>query len=638
MHRNDRTAERRALALGGVALLAAAATGCVSMPSGGPPQRLEVPQGAADGVQVHVYPVAPHKGESPGDLLAGFLDSSNADQANYDTAKQYLTADAAKRWRPDAKVVVLAEPPARSHPVPGPDETTVPISVTGTQVAQLDGRHTYQAARSGDYQEKFIFVKVAEGPDAGQWRIDQLPDGLIVDQTNFKNTYKPVHRYFFAAPDPTSELAQANPVLVPDPIYLRRRIDPLTEAARATTEGPSQWLGPVVTTTLQGVKVVSATAGDNRVAAVKVEGVELGKDANSCRKMAQQFFQTLADQQGKLDRLDLSSPKGGCSIGSAEAARVAPGALAGGENGMQAYIQLADGRLTRYGQSGGDPVPANAEPVPVAGVLGQPAQGNQPRPGELAVRRDGNAVAVIDKDGRNLYWAGLNPSDKYGEPIVSSHAAQGLASPSWDGRGDLWLVDRDPAVPRVLMVRERTGTTGRERTGTTGRERTIVPVTVEGLDKRSVQSLRISSDGTRVALLLRGSDGKTKLSLGLVAHGGTATAPTARITGLRELAPQLAEVAAVSWSDTDQLVVLGKEADRLQQLHFLGTDGSQSTDSPLQGGESMTALSATEARVQADQVGPAVLAASGTGVYRLKDNQWHAVTSKATPATFIYPG
>ncbi|KIQ62298.1 hypothetical protein TR51_24715 [Kitasatospora griseola] len=621
MHRNDRTAERRTRALGGAALLAAALTGCATMPSGGPPQRLEVPQGAADGVQVHVYPVAPHKDESPDDLLAGFLDSSNADQADYDTAKQYLTAEAAKRWRPDAQVVVLADAPRLSHPVLGQDDTRAHLSVSGKQVAELDGRHTYQARYTDDYEQEFTFVKVGEGPDAGQWRIDTLPDGLIVDQTNFKNTYKPVHRYFFATADPTSERTQANPVLVPDPIYLRRRIDPLTEAAQATADGPSQWIGPVVSSKLDGVKVLSATAGDNRIATVKVDGVDLGKNQTGCRQMAQQLFQTLADQQGKLDRLDLSSPKGGCTLGAAEAAQVAPGVLAGGEGGTQAYIQLVDGRLTRY-QDGLDP-------APVAGVLGQAAQGGQPRPGELAVRRDGNAVAVIGQDGHNLYRTGLTETDKYGDPIVSSRApqpGQGLASPSWDGRQDLWLVDRDPAASRVLMVRERT----------------VVPVTVDGLDGRTVQSLRISSDGTRVAMLVHRGNDPTTLALGLVVHGGTAVNPTVRITALRNIAPQLTEVAAVSWGDADQLVVLGKEADRLQQLHFLGTDGSQSTDSPLQGGESMTALSATEARAPGDQVGPAVLAAStnasGQRLYRLKDNQWHAASSKWPSAAFIYPG
>ncbi|RKE19326.1 LpqB family beta-propeller domain-containing protein [Streptomyces sp. TLI_171] len=617
MRRTDSTTDRRALAVGWAALLAAAATGCVAMPSGGAPQGLEASHGAADGVQVHVYPVAPHKGESPNELLAGFLDSSNADQANYDTAKQYLTAGAAKTWKPDEGVVVLAGAP---HLVgvstPAEDAVSTELVVSGEQVAALDAQHTYQAHSGDAYKRSFTFVKVADGPDKGEWRINDLPNGLIVDQTNFKNGYKPAHRYFFADPDRSSARPQSNAVLVPDPIYLRRRIDPLTEAAQATADGPSKWLDQVVYSRLDKVRVLSATVGDNRVATVKVDGVDLADQA-ACKQMAQQLFQTLADQQGKLDRLDLSAPKGSCSIGSAEAAQVAPGVLAGGDPGTQAYIQLADGRLTRY-QDGLDP-------TPVAGVLGQAPQAGQVRPGAVAVRRDGVAAAMVAEDGSKLFRADLADAAKYGEAITTSRAPrpdQGLASPSWDGRQDLWLVDRDPAAPKVLMVRERT----------------VVPVQVEGLGGRTVQSLRISSDGTRIALLLRQGDGPATLALGLVEHDGTPTAPAARIVALREIAPQLTEVAAVSWGDTDQLVVLGKETDRLQQLHFLGTDGSQSTDSPLQGGESMTALAATEARSREDQAGPAVLTASDRGLYRLKDNQWHEVPSKTKAEAFIYPG
>ncbi|MFJ1755182.1 LpqB family beta-propeller domain-containing protein [Kitasatospora sp. NPDC088134] len=623
MGSTDRTADRRALAIGWAALLAVAATGCVSMPSGGPPQRLDASQGAADGVQVHVYPVAPHKGESPYDLLAGFLDSSNADQAGYDTAKQYLTPAAAKSWKPDERVVVLAGAPTLTTIAePAPEVTSVDLAVRGDQVAELDRQHTYQARSGGRYRESFTFVKLADGPDKGEWRINTLPNGLIVDQTNFKNGYRPVHRYFFAQPDPSSTRPQAAPVLVPDPIYLRRRIDPLTEAAQATADGPSQWLGAVVYSRLDGVTVSSVTVSDNRVATVKVDGVDLAADPGRCKQMAQQLFQTVADQQGKLDRLDLSAPHGACALGSTEAAQTAPGAPAGGDAGTQAYVQLADGRLTRY-QEGPDP-------IPVPGVLGQVPQAGQPRPGAVAVRRDGAAAALIGEDGGRLYRVDIAESGKYGDPVVTSRAPkpdQGLASPSWDGRQDLWLVDRDPAAPRVLMVRDRT----------------VVPVQVEGLNGRTVQSLRISSDGTRIALLLRGADGSVRLAIGLVRHGGTATAPTASIVSLGDIAPQLTEVAAVSWGDTDQLVVLGKESDRLQQLHFLGTDGSRPTDSPLQGGESMTELSATEARSRDDQAGPAVLTTAERGadrhLYRLKDNQWHEVLLGKTRAqAFIYPG
>ncbi|MFK0195681.1 LpqB family beta-propeller domain-containing protein [Kitasatospora sp. NPDC090308] len=627
MRRTDRTADRRVLAVGWAVLLATAATGCVSMPSGGAPQRLEVSQNAADALQVHVYPVAPHKGETPRDLLAGFLDSSNADQADYDTAKQYLTAVAAQNWRPDAGVVVLAGAPSSPLGLPPAENTvSVELQVTGKQVAALDAKHSYQAHSNDPYEQTFVFVKESDGPNKGEWRISDLPDGLIVDQTNFKNTYKPVHRYFFAQADPSAAHPQTSPVLVPDPIYLRRRIDPLTEAAQATADGPSRWLGPVVTSRLDDVRVLGASVGENRTATVRLEG----GDPAACKQMAQQLFQTLADQQSKLDRLDLSMTGGGCSLSSAEAALVAPGVLAGTDNGVAAYIQLDDGRLTRYQDTGLDP-------VPVPGVLGQAPQPGQFRPGNgaVAVRRDGGAAAVVGADGRDLVEAELGDGAKYGEPIVHSRAPQpdqGLASPSWDGRQDLWLVDRDPAAPKVLMVRDRT----------------VVPVQVDGLGGQSVQSLRISSDGTRIALLVRRGAGPTTLLLGLVQHGGTAQQPTARITALRDIAPQLTEVAAVSWGDTDQLVVLGKEADRLQQLHFLGTDGSQSTDSPLQGGESMTALSATEARLPAGPsgsvgsggpAGSAVLASSERGLSLLKDNQWHEVPTKGKAATaFVYPG
>ncbi|QKW19777.1 hypothetical protein HUT16_12540 [Kitasatospora sp. NA04385] len=625
MDGNDRTVDRRVLAVGWAVLLATAATGCVSMPSGGAPQRLEVSQNAADGLQVHVYPVAPHKGESPRDLLAGFLDSSNADQANYDTAKQYLTAVAAGNWKPDAGVVVLDGAPVPKGADPAEDATTVQLTVDGKQLAALDGQHTYKVHPGDPYRETFTFVKESDGPDKGEWRISDLPNGLIVDQTNFKNTYKPVHRYFFAANDP-SATRQAAQVLVPDPIYLRRRIDPLTEAAQAAADGPSRWLGPVVTSRLNGVRVESAVIGDNRVATVKLAG----GDPAACKQMAQQLFQTLADQQSKLDRLDLSTAGGGCSLSSSEAALVAPGVLAGAENGVQAFVQLADGRLTRYYQ--------DLDPVPVPGVLGQLPQAGQFRPGTVAVRRDAGVAAVIGADGQDLAEAELAEGGKYGEPIVHSRgpsADKALASPSWDGRQDLWLVDRDPSAPRVLMVRDRT----------------VVPVEVEGLNGRTVQSLRISSDGTRIALLLGLDGGPTKLALGLVQHGGTAKDPSVRITGLNDVVPQLTEVAAVAWGDADQLVMLGKETDRMQQLHFLSTDGSQSTDSPQQGGESMTALSATEARLSADPTdpsNPAVLASSEGGLYRLKDNQWHAVPrtvegkgpdAKASEGkAFIYPG
>ncbi|WP_345706129.1 hypothetical protein [Kitasatospora paranensis] len=127
-------------------------------------------------------------------------------------------------------------------------------------MAELDEARSYRVSADPSYQQKFTFVKQTEGADKGEWRIDRLPDGLIVDQTNFKNAYRAVHRYFFASSDPSAEgAAAAAAVMVPDPIYLRRRTDPLTAAAKALVAGPSRWLAPAVHTAFDGVRIEGAS-------------------------------------------------------------------------------------------------------------------------------------------------------------------------------------------------------------------------------------------------------------------------------------------------------------------------------------------------------------------------------------------
>jgi hypothetical protein len=591
--------------------------GCAAMPSDGPPERVDVPQGAgAENLQVRVFPVPPHKGEDPLDLLAGFLDASNADEVkNYDTARKYLTTDADKRWNPEAGVVVLAATPRRDTATRGADTTT--ITVSGAKVAELDEARSYRVSADPAYQQKFTFVKQTEGADKGEWRIDRLPDGLIVDQTNFKNAYRAVHRYFFASSDPSAEgAAAAAPVMVPDPIYLRRRTDPLTAAAKALVAGPSRWLAPAVHTAFDGVRIEGGvTVSDGGVASVRVDVPDFAGRQAACTQMATQLYHTLADQQakGQLDRLDLAGVKGGCSLTAAQAGDSAPGQLAGTAAGSQ-YYQVEGGQLfLAQGDTPGHPVP---------GPLGQTGP---VKVGELAVRRDGGAAAAVGTDRRTLYVTGLAEGDRLGDPVATGPSGTGgptLASPSWDGRQNLFLVDRDPQHARVLMVRDRKAVTA----------------DVEGLAGRTVQSLRVSSDGTRIALVLKDASGGWSLQIGVVVHDGSPTSPRVRITGLRPLAPLLTDVASVSWADTDQLLVLGAEQDKLQLLHYVGTDGSQASDSPLQGGESMTAVSGTENRT--GETVPPVLAVSGDHrIFRLQGNQWREFVLQGHQAvSFAYPG
>ncbi|BFV59018.1 LpqB family beta-propeller domain-containing protein [Kitasatospora sp. CMC57] len=599
----------------GMVIVSTLTAGCVAMPSDGPPERVELQQaGGSENLQVRVYPVAPYPGDGPNSLLTGFLDAANADEPAYATAAEYLTVEAAKRWKPDAGLVVLR---SVSQPVTtgAIGDTRAEFKVTGEQVARLDSKHTYRADHDAQFEARFSFVKETEGKNKGQWRIDQLPDGLIIDQTKFKNGYRAVHLYYPTVADPWAEKPQT-PVLVPDPVYLRRRIDPFTSAAKALVEGPSSWLANVVDPVFDRTTKIrdTVTVSDSGVATVKISVPDFGGRQPYCQQMAAQLFHTLSDLQGKsqLMRLDLQGDRGGCQTDAGRTAQIAPGVLAGGTAGTQQYYLLGNGQLIQASE--------DARTMPVTGVLGQE---NPQRPAAFAVRRDGLEAAVISSDRRRL---GVTEGGKLGEPVLTSPAVgpeAGLTSPSWDGRGSLWVVDREPEGTEVKVVRGRT----------------VVPVRIEGLDRRSVRSLKVSSDGTRIALVVA-DQGRQGLLIGRIEHSGTSAAPAATVTGLRSVGTVLSEVVSVSWADTDQLLVLGKEDGKLQQLHYFGTDGSVSTDFALQGGDSMSSVSATEARGDRSDKVPPVLATSSAEqqIYRLVGNQWREVQGKPKAWMFSYPG
>ncbi|MFF4382258.1 LpqB family beta-propeller domain-containing protein [Kitasatospora sp. NPDC001547] len=619
MRRTSNRTEPRLLAAVGGLLGALVASGCAAMPDSGGITKVELSQGSADkNLQARVYPMAPGRGAKPRELLTGFLDAVTADEG-YDTARKYLTESAAATWNPDAGTQVLTATATTAGQDVTDTDTVVSATVTGQLVATVDERHSYLlVAGQNNVSSDFTFVR-----EGGEWRIDKLPPGVIMNETNFRNSFRQVERFFYTAPDPSSAVAgnTGQEVLVADPIYLRRRIDPLASAARALVQGPSTWLSPVVGTAFpSGTTVEEVGIDDNRGAHVRLGGADTG-EPTGCRRMATQLFYTLADQGKGLDRLELKGRHGTCTASRNDGPATGPGSLAGSASTQQYYQRADNGVLMKIDEGRtGDPV---------RGPLGKPQPNGTPPLGTVAVSRDGGWAAAVSGDGRQVFSVPLSDSTaSMGEPVLSAPAKggdkdDGFASPSWDGRGDLWVVDRGKQNPRVVMVR--------------GNKSYTVPV--EGLTGQTVESLKIASDGARVALVVKTPGVATSsLVFGLVVHGGTKEAPTAKITGIRRAAPTITDVASVSWVETDQLLVLGKEVDRTQQLHYISTDGSQSSDTRLGIGESMRTVSASESRGDVLTQAPPVLAVSDTKVYRLLNNQWREAQLIDKPRSFFYPG
>lgn len=297
--------------------------GCGAMPETGDVKAVDVSQ--TGDAQVQVYAVPPRAGASALEIVDGFLESMTSDDPDFQTTRTYLTKQAGRTWKPSEGTTVLAKAPNRIGPSyqekeRRPSETT--YTLTGEQVAAVDSQSSYRPFAPTDYSQALHLV-LEKGADGKQeWRIDVVPDGLVLGQSDFKRLYRPVNKYYFAAARAGSE-----PALVADPVYVRNRTDPVTrmdtatQTVRTLLAGPSNWLRPVVesrfpagTTLRKGD--VSLTPDDQNVLKVRLSKHADKADSVDCRMMAAQVLFTLRDlTAARVRQVELEGEHGSlCSL------------------------------------------------------------------------------------------------------------------------------------------------------------------------------------------------------------------------------------------------------------------------------------------------------------------------------------
>jgi Lipoprotein LpqB beta-propeller domain/Sporulation and spore germination len=558
----------------GALVLGMVLAGCATMPDGGAPAPNSGSQDTdTQANRLVVVAVPPQVGEEPSDLLVGFLDDLVSDEPDYTTAKEYLADPGA--WNPGAQVTVLDE--IRQDRSSGSLASgRITYSVTGRVDATLDAKQDYLPGSNTTVHEQFSFVKNAKG----RWQITGLPQGLIIRALDFQRLYESANIYF---PANGSRNSRGVAPLVADPIWVRIRINPLKDAARALVNGFPAPLGAVVTSAFPaGVSVSSVvTSGSTAKVVLRSSNGSLLDNQSTCTEMAAQMYATLSSvpvQPGVQTGQQISTAalyEGSdstqkCSVGG----RNDPYGLEQGPQSI-AYFVDASGHLKslNVGTEQVESVPGVLEPASAAGI------------GAFAVA-PGNTqqVAVVPRDGADLYVGTLAGS------ASSQHSAlhgppHSISSPSWDETGTLWVVDSDPAAPSEVMA-------------LTGGGSTRIPVTVAGLTQNeSVAGLRVSEDGSRIALIIdAGND--SKVEVGWVARSGSPSSPTLTVIGLHSVAPWLTSVQSVSWADDDSVIVLGQSNTFAKALSTLEIDGSSAlvpAPAAPQATSGMTTVSALQA-------------------------------------------
>ena len=544
-----------------VALAAAlAATGCVSMPTGGPVASYPVTQGpgAQNQPYVQIVPNPPGANWKPEQIVQGFLTASAS--FGSDVALDYLTPQERKTWNPLWSAIVYKDgPKVTGGPaaVPGA-KGTVTVRISGKEQAYLQGYGSYSVPlasapdQSPDAEQTFQLVQVNK-----QWRISSAPQQLLLTSDSFNSDYQLRYLYFL---DPSGRY------LVPDPVYVPLRAtsaDLMNGLVSDLISPPQDWLsgGATKTALPRGTKI-SSVGPDGVTAVVNLTGAAIAKaDGATMRQVSAQLLWTLT--------FNAQSGSGGQSVQSVEVeVNGKPWTPSGQGNPVQrpsqAVLSAPTGAYPAFYY-----VDSDGYLTSRAGLAGQPSRIRQIGTGftQLAVSPDGRYLAALR--GGTLY-TGLVASgalDKRGT---------GYLSVSWDPDDDLWA----SAGSQVVMFRNASGSSRPLA------QQLAVEVNSPGARNLTIPfgQLRVAPDGVRVAIVYGGGNGV--LTFGAIS-GQRGASPQIMLSQVELTPPGDTAFTGLSWYGPTNVITLAGPGPVATEFPV---SGGGSTSIPVDAGmQSITA-------------------------------------------------
>ncbi|MGN6607430.1 MAG: LpqB family beta-propeller domain-containing protein [Jatrophihabitans sp.] len=562
---------RRPATIACTVLVGLAAAGCTGVPTSSSPQAVEH-LGASQSRQP---PPPPPRDADPRLLVSAFLEANALDVTDRSATRAYLTAAAQTRWQASTVTVVDDNPQVGQF---DPKRSTVvvkgrligTISATGIYTPDLSGNGS-----GGEVVPNQFTLKKVDG----QWRIDQLRNGLILTETQFERTFGQRSVYFYDAeeryviPDvrytPNGEAA-ADASLLLDYLLAGPRSE--LQNAETNAELPAQ-VDP---------RTASVTLGSPTV--IDIPGSS-DLDARHRNRLAAQLALTfdqvveggafVLHDGGKTVRIPAVP---GTSFTAAEVA-AATGAQPPAVEPAVYYV--ADG--AGYDQRGRRlPGPIGAGSYTLTSI---------------AVARRGSSTdiaGISNATGIPQLYLGTLAGGLKGVKLEGPM----LTRPSWAaGREEVWVGSGNKLYRAVA---------GGQLGG----------VPVPGLPTGAViKALRVSPDGGRIALVVA-AKGTTQVYIGTIARVGGQV----YLDGVEPISPVGIAVDDVAWNDELKLFCIGTTTDTNEpQLIELQVDGSLWTAGRIFG------LPSTPDSVTVAEFEP-VWVSAGAAVWTQSGNSWTSPT------------
>jgi hypothetical protein len=509
-------------------LMTGALTACVGLPDDGPVEEAQTSGSGTRSDAMAINPRGPQPGQSPSEVVKGFLDAMQATPIRDDVAREFLAERSQRLWNPGETIVYDTS----SLPRPSPQAGKL-VDVTLTGADRIDQRGSWQGAAEDDWS----FSVIEEG---GEFRIDAPPDFLIVPQSWYAQRFRQVSLYFF---DPTSQ------ILVPDPVFVPRAADLASTLVRRLVAGPAPELTEHARNAMPAGAdpEISVPISADGLATVDIEGDVTMPGLVDRGLLVAQLAWTLR-QDSSVERLTVRvdgelvtpsvQPEVNVTAGEAFAPFVA--------NANTLMFGLVDGLMVAG---------AAQNLVAVDGPFGQTDLGLRTITPDLRASQ----AAGVTEDGSVMYVAPVRATAGPSEvtPVVTG--ATDLLVPAWDFSNRLWMVDRRADGAVVSYLRE-------------GRTQEI---DIQGVTGRDVKSFLVSRDGSRFVAVIRGANEDAIVVSRLLqdADGTVVDALAARRVDVED--GRGLKIRDITWLTPTSIVVLHPiDSPRLYRVRSTSVDGA----------------------------------------------------------------
>lgn len=546
VRQGSRTRVVLAVLLTVVTLLLAGCSGGVGA-ARGVEQGLEVQGGEIEPVGTY-FPPPPTKATQQ-QIVSGFVRAGASSDGNFETARLYLTPEAAKGWVPGGETVLYSTSTPLTVTPQAPNAAVLAGGVQAT--IGTDGRYV-NAAPGAARQVAFEFARIN-----GEWRISNLPKdfGRWITTSDLGNLLKPYTLHYLAAD---------RRALVPDRRWFPR--DHLaTRLARAQLEPPPAYLGASVRNDIPRNSRLTADSVsiEDGIARVEITGT-VPTDKVQRENVWAQLVSTLLQDAGvqavtiRVQDVTLELPNVDLPVRTVD--QVGFPAMPATASGRP-VVRRDDTLYALPSTSVVDSDPRKSGHVDIPRTFRS-----------LALSADGTEFTAVDPDGQGL--SRFHKQTRYEMPFFGTD----VGHPAYDTRGFLWAggVGIDDESNQRLWTFNITGDPA------TQRQPTAKPVSAEWLVGRRVLEAKPSPDGDRVVVLHSAADGSARQ----VDVAGVVRGPGGEPQSLaapQRLGVNLVDPTGLVWLSDVSVATLARRAGPTEQRRpfVISVDGAEQALSEL---------------------------------------------------------